>query len=191
MKSGAFIAVLLAATVVLAAESNESGVRTWTSADGQTVQAAFVKLEYGTVHLATPEGKDIGIRLEKLSAEDQKLAEKLAAAPPKLSSPGLKRPDETLTDQEIEGLQTQWTNETGARKIRFDASFGPKRLSDSEKKKYQKSGEIPIRIIATLSEQKADQKPERLAGTCRFYILDPEGNVIVKKAMPLETLCPT
>lgn len=57
-------------------------VNTWTSASGQEVQAAFVRMEMDLVVLRTEDGQDISIHLNMLSPEDQVRARNFAAASP-------------------------------------------------------------------------------------------------------------
>ncbi len=54
------------------------GVRTWTDTSGNTVEAAFVKLEDGVVHLRRPDGKIAPVPLEKLSKQDQEFVSEQA-----------------------------------------------------------------------------------------------------------------
>ena len=46
-------------------------VRTWTSASGKTLEAAFVELKYDQVVLQLPNGEKMKIRLNQLSSADQ------------------------------------------------------------------------------------------------------------------------
>jgi cytochrome oxidase Cu insertion factor (SCO1/SenC/PrrC family) len=46
-------------------------VRTWTSASGKTIEAAFVEQKYGQVILQPPAGEQIKINLNQLSSADQ------------------------------------------------------------------------------------------------------------------------
>ena len=46
-------------------------VRTWTSASGKTIEAAFVESRFGEVILQTPDGEKMRIRLNQLSSKDQ------------------------------------------------------------------------------------------------------------------------
>ena len=78
MKIATAATVLLLAAVVPCLAGDDSGMRTWTSAQGQSIQASFVKLEAGTVHLQKADGAVVAIALEKLSAADQTFAANLA-----------------------------------------------------------------------------------------------------------------
>ncbi len=69
-----FLAVLLGAATAIAAGK----VRTWTNTDGRTMQAEFVREVDGDVTFLK-NGKLIVVPLEKLSVEDQKVVQDLAA----------------------------------------------------------------------------------------------------------------
>ncbi len=65
-------AYLITATLLLVAISATAGeVRTWTSKTGTTIEAEFVKVKLGTVHLKTPDGSVKQIKKSNLSKEDQ------------------------------------------------------------------------------------------------------------------------
>ena len=68
-----FVAVFLCAAVALAGKA-----RTWTSADGRTMEAEFVRELDGDVTFIK-DGKLIVIKLEKLSAKDQQAVKDLSA----------------------------------------------------------------------------------------------------------------
>ena len=55
--------------VTLADSANR--LRTWTDTSGNTVEAAFVKMEDGKVHLRRQDGRIAQVPLEKLSQQDQ------------------------------------------------------------------------------------------------------------------------
>ena len=60
-------------------ESSGAGMRTWTDKTGKfKVKAKYVESKNGKVTLETSDGKTVVMELEKLSKEDQKLAQKLA-----------------------------------------------------------------------------------------------------------------
>ncbi len=52
--------------------------RTWTSARGKAIEAAFAGLKYGTVYLKMPDGKSVRTTLSRLSKEDQEIARRFA-----------------------------------------------------------------------------------------------------------------
>ncbi len=65
-------AYLITAALLLVAISATAGeVRTWTSKTGTTIEAEFVELKFGTVHLKTPDGSVKKIKKSNLSKEDQ------------------------------------------------------------------------------------------------------------------------
>jgi len=196
------LATVFSASVLTAVQEQSQEVRTWTSRSGSTIDASFEKIIGSTIYLKTAAGKRLSIRLSALSDADQSYAKGLAAtsAPKptvrKLSS-GLRRPTSTsgtLTSEQIAGLKTEWQDDKG-KKFRFSGSFGMARMSSSDKRKYAKSGKVPVRITASLyelGERKGKTVYERLKGTGRFYVLDAEGNeVIKKKSSSLAKLCPS
>src|SRR5687768_11699464 len=69
-----FLIVVVCAAVAFA----DGKARTWTSADGRTMQAAFVRELDGDVTFLK-DGKLIVIRVEKLSEKDQQLVKDLAS----------------------------------------------------------------------------------------------------------------
>src|SRR5687768_3078302 len=69
-----FLIVVVCAAVAFA----DGKARTWTSADGRTMQAEFVRELDGDVTFLK-DGKLIVIRVEKLSEKDQQLVKDLAA----------------------------------------------------------------------------------------------------------------
>lgn len=54
-------------------------MRTWTSTEGTTLEAEFVKLEFSTVYLKTADGQSKKIPKTKLSSADRKLVEQLSS----------------------------------------------------------------------------------------------------------------
>ena len=199
----AILGVAIAAVTCFAA-SEERPFRNWTSKSGSTIEARLVKVSYGKAYLETKDGKSLGIRLTALSQADQTYAKEATAkpetervSPASRLSGGLKRPgsSNTLTDKQIESLKTQWTDEKTGKRYVFSAGFGTARLTDSDKRKYAKSGKVPVRITAYLSELKevkGKQVSERQKGTCRFYVLDGEGNEAIKRrSSSLDKMCPS
>ena len=87
----ALFVALFGATSLLGETTNSVTARTWTSRSGQTVNAEFVKMQYGMVHLKREDGKLITIRSASLSSEDQKVAGKLASP----ATPSLKKAEPT------------------------------------------------------------------------------------------------
>jgi len=100
-----------------------------------------------------------------------------------------------LAEDQIAELLTEWTDEkTGARLV-FNSSFGVRTVSPQEKRKYVKSGKIPVRITCSLEEVKevnGKQLAKRVSGgSARFYIMDADGKVIEKKSVALDKMCPS
>ena len=67
-------------------------------------------------------------------------------------------------------------------------------LDAKELKRAKPDDPIPFRITADLlSYKKAGEKTkiDRLSGSAKFYVLDPDGNLLVDKSAPLDKLCPS
>lgn len=81
MKSSSFplLAVLLISAAALHAQSPT--LRTWTSADGRKMEAAFVALEGDAVKVRMANGSTVDVPLARLSAADQTFAKSQTAAP--------------------------------------------------------------------------------------------------------------
>jgi hypothetical protein len=101
----------------------------------------------------------------------------------------------TLSEKAIEELQTEWTSDKNGQKIVFNGSFSGRKLTQAaEKKKFEKSGKIPIRITAELLDVKqvnGKNMSKRLPGTARFFITDPDGKVVITESGSLDKMCPS
>ncbi|MDD4870209.1 MAG: hypothetical protein PHR77_06580 [Kiritimatiellae bacterium] len=101
----------------------------------------------------------------------------------------------TLSDKEIEELLSESTDEKTGQKIVFNAFFGTaKPKSAYEKKKYEKSGTIPIRITCTLSDVKqvnGKNMSKLLRGTARMYVMDSDGKIVMTESASLDKMCPS
>jgi|UniRef100_UPI0037847529 hypothetical protein len=73
------LAALLISAAALRAQS--PALRTWTSADGRKMEAAFVALEGDAVKVRMANGSTVDVPLARLSAEDQTFAKSQTAAP--------------------------------------------------------------------------------------------------------------
>lgn len=99
-----------------------------------------------------------------------------------------------LTEEQIASMKTEWTDEKSNVKVHFSARFGAATVPAELKKKYSKSGKIPIRITCDLVESReVAGKPvaKRLGGSAHLYIKDSDGKVVLKKTVPLEKMCPS
>lgn len=104
----------------------------------------------------------------------------------------------TLSEADIAALKTELVDEKKGTTLKFSASFSqlgldPKR-DKSKISKYAKSGQVPFRIITTLTEYKevkGRKLSELQSGTCRIYILDSEGKVVDKTTQSLTKMCPS
>ena len=120
-----------------------------------------------------------------------------AASPKKLSTNGGPQAiGKTLTDEEISSFKTESIDEKGKTKYQFGARFGAAAITDpKDKKKYAKSGEIPIRVTCALYEIKNADTPKplmrRMSGNVQFYILDSDGKMLLRKTVSLDKMCPS
>ena len=110
-------------------------------------------------------------------------------APPAVTKAGM------LSDKEIEELQTQSVDEKTGQKIVFSGSFGTaKPKSAFEKKKYEKSGKIPIRVTCSLEDVKqvnGKNLAKLLRGTARICVMDSDGKVVLTESESLDKMCPS
>lgn len=61
------------------ARAEPGDVRTWTSASGASIEAAFVRIENGQAVLRKPDGSQVMIGMSSLAPDDRKLAQELGA----------------------------------------------------------------------------------------------------------------
>jgi hypothetical protein len=101
----------------------------------------------------------------------------------------------TLSDKEIEELQTENTDDKTGQKIVFNAFFGTVKPKNAyEKKKFEKSGTIPIRITCTLEDVKqvnGKNVSKLLRGTARMYVMDSDGKIVMTESASLDKMCPS
>lgn len=100
-----------------------------------------------------------------------------------------------LSDKEIEELKTEDTDEKTGQKIVFNASFGTAKLKTAfDKKKYEKSGKIPVRITCSLEDVKqvnGKNVSKLLRGTAKICIMDSEGKEVETQSVSLDKMCPS
>lgn len=202
------LAVLLVCGVVFAEGEDPSASRTWTSGNGQTLTASFVKLENERVYLKKDDGTSVIIGITHLTAEDQQLARTFAGSnsesdendaddgTTKLLTRGLRRASGgMLTEDEIDELLTQWEDPKSGKKVVLSLRVSQvKPPNRAQQRRYAKKGEIPFRMTAGLYEIREEggrQVRKRLNGKARFYLTDSEGKVVLKKSAALGTLCPS
>jgi hypothetical protein len=103
---------------------------------------------------------------------------KTSAASPKLSING------GLTDKEIEAFQSECTDTNKGSKFTYSITASMSRSTPAAKdlKRYVKSGKIPFTISVQMYQQVTGQKALKpiYEGKAHFYIVDSEGDVIVK-----------
>jgi len=212
---GKMRAALIVACLVASVFGAADGFgRTWTSSSGQTIEADFVKMTGATVYLKKANGAVVTIPLSLLCEADRGEARSLAqpadaaAAPVASVSRAAQLAEKTgssaafgrgraekgiLTEEQIAALKIERSDDKG-RKYVFHGGMGLRTLTDQEKKKYVKSGEVPFRITMELlevKEVKGKLVGERQQGTARFYVLDSEGSVVASGTESLAKMCPS
>jgi hypothetical protein len=121
-------------------------------------------------------------------------ADMSAFSKPTLTSTSSRFSASGFSDKEIAAWVTSWEDTRSHRKYEFRSAFRPMRVEERDKRKYQKSGEIPFRITAELTELKESKGRilrKRATGTARIAILDIEGKKVISKSMSLAKLCPS
>jgi hypothetical protein len=112
----------------------------------------------------------------------------------KLSCTGGPTGGNNLTDDQIASLVTETTDAKTGTKLQFSAGFGVRKVPDTEKRKYVKSGRVPFRITCALYEiRDVNGKPvmKRLSGKAHLNIMDSAGKVIKKESVSLDKMCPS
>ena len=195
IRTALLAAVFLAANILQAAGDNDANDRTWTTKSGSTLEAEFIKYENGRVTLKTTDGKTMGIGLSSLIDDDQAFVKEVSSKPRKLSTTGLSSSSSSsgmLSEEELKNLSPTWTDEKSGDKRVMRAGFAQERVSPTQKKRYQRSGKIPFRIIADVTETQAGaRRGQRMSGSCKIYILDSENKCVDKKSTSLDSMCPT
>ena len=74
MKKGT---LLITTLLFISAMATANELRTWTSTAGTTIEAKFVKEQFGTVYLEIADGSVKQIQISKLSDQDRKLIAQL------------------------------------------------------------------------------------------------------------------
>jgi len=101
----------------------------------------------------------------------------------------------TLSEKDVAELKSEWTDEKTGLKYMFVATFNQwKPTQPADKKKYEKSGKMPVRITCTFYEVKMVQnKPlyKRLSGASKFYITGPDNKVVLTQTVSLDKMCPS
>ena len=194
--------------------------RTWTSVSGSKVEAEFVSLQGAMVVLQKPEGQQLKIGLNFLAKEDQEFARAQAGTAPgpaavtpavNVAAAGTRagtlpaptalagrtsgiRTGNTLTEEQIAGLQRESTEEKSGEKIQFNFSFAQTRLDEKELKKWDPKDGIKYRLTCELVRSKTVKGKtvgERLGGSAKFYLTDESGTTVMAKSQSLDSMCPT
>jgi hypothetical protein len=104
-------------------------------------------------------------------------------------------PAGTLSDDQVAALKTSYTDVKKKKSWRWSGSFGMKSLTAKERAKLQKfKRKIPFRITAALYEEKevrGKKVSKRQSGSCKIYITDASGKVVLKRSQSLNKMCPS
>ncbi len=98
------------------------------------------------------------------------------------------------TEEQIAEMKTEWTDDKRKSRLHFAAGFSKAAINEQEKKKYEKSGKIPIRITADFVEIKevgGKEVSKRLGGSIKLCVKDSDGKVLIRKSVPVEKMCPS
>ncbi|OVE76016.1 hypothetical protein BVX97_02595 [bacterium E08(2017)] len=171
--------------------------RKWTSSTGDTVNATFQRESAGKVYLKTDAGKSIRIPLNNLSAADKEYVKgrKPIRTLTTLSSRN-KSSGGTLSSQQLKDLKENHTfGKKNDETYLVSCSAGTQKLNTAAKKKYAKSGKVPVRLtyaLYKLTTVKGKKSYNRVNnGNCHFYLQDSTGNVVLEKKASLSIMCPS
>lgn len=100
-----------------------------------------------------------------------------------------------LSEEDEAKLQKSYTDEKTKTAYAFDSGCGLPKLTEKEKAKYKKSGEVPYKIFADLYEVKQTSKGPKseriLQGTAYIYMKDSDGKTILTKSVSMKKMCLT
>ncbi len=99
-----------------------------------------------------------------------------------------------LTEEQIDAFQTSVEGSRRDVRFTFSAAFGPRRLNDRDRRRYSSSGAVPFHITANYNEERTSGRRvlrRTASGRVNFYVLDAEGTIVARSAMPSDRMCPT
>jgi hypothetical protein len=140
------------------------------------------------------------IILFALTAARPAWAEPPAINPPVKPGPATNLPPskptagKVLTEAQLDALVTQWSDEKTGVKLEFEADFTVRKLTDEQKKRYAKSGKIPLKITCQLMEIKdanGKKLAKRMSGTAHMYVLDSNDKAVEHRSVSLDKMCPS
>lgn len=100
-----------------------------------------------------------------------------------------------LSDAQIEKLVAEYTDPGNKKIYSIMVSASRATIPAADKKKYEKSGKVPFRVICQVVERKDenDTKPKLYtSSSANFYLLDADGKTAVnKQTVSLGKMCPS
>ncbi len=150
--------------------------RTWTSASGDKIDAAFIQNVFDTVILQKRDGEMVRIGINRLCAGDQVVARQLsgidphalARARPERTSMRQRAPD-SLADRF--GGKSGWTSLTGCRLLKNSSNDGDSFHVSHEGKEYI------FRLYFVDAAETRNDFPERIRDQARYFNLDEKATL--------------
>lgn len=130
--------------------------------------------------------------LAKVEAQKQRIEERRKA----VEEARIRRKEQELIPADARDLTGEWVdNRTGDRLV-MTVEFEVQRLSQAEKKKYEKKGVVPYRITTVVQATRPDVADKnRLlllrSGNCWMRVIDENGKVVLDKNVSLAKMCPS
>lgn len=208
----------IVAGCVLAVGSARAEMQTWTSADGRTIEAEFVRLFGSSVTVKRANGMTASIPLTSLNEASREQATRLAgetkAVPVKEVSaqaaeakPSTTPKPSTMlklstakasgipSEEEIKAFLTEYKETPSSEETyEFSASFSAPTLKPEEIKDLQRKKKVPYRLTVELCKTKqvdGKKKSVRLEGQSAFVVLNEAGDVIDRQRESLGKMCPS
>jgi hypothetical protein len=103
-------------------------------------------------------------------------------------------PAGTLSDEDVTNLKQQYTDPKTKKSYKWSGSFSIDKMTTVQRVKAKKGGKIPVRLTAALYEVKevrGKKTQKRMSGSCKLYLTDAEGKVVLKTSKSLGKMCPT
>ena len=104
-------------------------------------------------------------------------------------------PPGMLSEEEEGNLQKSYTDEKTKTTYAFNGGCTSPKLTEKDKAKYKKSGEVPYKIYADLYEikqtNKAVKKERVFSGTAYIYIKNSDGKTVMSRSVSMKKMCLT
>jgi len=197
---------------ILLAGVTRAEMQTWTSADGRTIQAEFVRVFGTSVTLKRADGATVSCQMASLNEASREQAKQLAEASKAgaVNGAGLEQAPaskpSTLklssvkasgipSDEEIKAFLTEYKETpTSDETLEFYANFSVPSLKPDDLKSFTRKKKVPYRITMDLSKVKmvdGKRKSLRMDGQGYFVLLNEAGDVVDRQRESLGKLCPS